>query len=184
MKELQELKFYMPLTVRTSYVENEYGEYDVEPDLYETSPYVLDGHEDKLREELSKYADPADLGEDFANRGLMAFYMDQDSVGEKVLDLNFAFEKIDGEHYGVAICHFEEDLNPAELETLKEFVTGQAADGLGEGFEQREFKVDDIEVSVSFWNSEDWYLKTSEEMGFEPPEQCQDFGGMGGMNGQ
>ena len=41
-------------------------------------------------------------------------------------------------------------------------LTGQAADGFGEGLEQREIKTDDGDIYVSFWHSGDDYFMENE----------------------
>ena len=61
---------------------------------------------------------------------------------------------------------------------LKDYITGQASDGWGEGFEQREIKYGDgRQMNVHLWNSHDWSIQTGQEC-FEPhiaqglPDMC------------
>ncbi len=75
---------------------------------------------------------------------------------------------------GVAECRVQGKLTDPELEQLKDYISGQASDGFGEGFEQRGIKTADGEINVSLWNSDkSWSIRTKDEL-----EQSQQMGGM------
>ena len=90
-----------------------------------------------------------------------------------------------GRLYGEATCTVADDWTDKETEILKEYLTGQYADGWGEGFEQRaitdfyeeeevEYEDEDgetycdterihTEVYIHFWQSEGYKIMTEEE---------------------
>ena len=113
-----------------------------------------------------------------AERGIMHWYDGNDSVDDKVKSVVFTVEEREGKLWGVAECQVVGTLTPEELSTLKEYITGQASDGWGEGFEQREIDIGDGDMYVHLWNfSDDWDIRTEEEC-FGPkiaeglPELC------------
>ena len=68
-----------------------------------------------------------------------------------------------------------DDYNEAEF---KDWAIGQMADGWGESFEQREIRIPDGEMYVSFWNSgDDYFMLNSDEF----DEYLAQDQGMGGI---
>lgn len=169
-EELQTLKLYMPLIITTYDIENEYGykEYASEPQEISNAEVV--GYLDVILNAIEENKLPEE-----DQRGLMRYYDDHDSVNAKVSKYVFNVELVEGELMGVAVLTLNDELTPKELEKIKENVTGQASDGWSEGFEQREISTDMGDVYVSFWNSDNWFIKTAEEMGIE---ENQKIGGM------
>ena len=168
--KLTTLKLYMPLTADL-YERNEYGEFDDCSTLLEGSE--LRGYQDQITAALVKNRMPEET-----ERGLMHWYDEVDSVNTKVRTAVFTVEARDWQLWGVAECRVAGELSDTELEALKEYLTGQASDGWGEGFEQREISVDDGgELYVHFWNSDEWSIQTEQEL-FTPklaeglPELC------------
>jgi hypothetical protein len=165
--ELTTLKLYMPLTADIFYYDK-YG--DLEDESCTLSGQDLLDQEDAIIAALVKNQLPEE-----SERGLMHWYDEADPVNEKVQSVVFTAENRDGQLWGVAECRVRGELSQTELDTLKKYISGQASDGWGEGFEQRELKTADGEMYVHLWNSEHWGIQTEAER-FEPKQE------MGGMN--
>lgn len=163
---LQTLKLYMPLTIKL-YEHGEYGDMN-------DSPTELDGrdaleYEDHILAAITKERLP-----ERSQRGLMAYYSENDAVNRKVQSYTFTVEEVSGKLMGVADCRVSGELTAEETELLKNDITGQAADGFGEGLEQRPIQTGEGELYVSLWSSNrSWSIMTQDEL-----EQGQQMGGM------
>jgi len=85
-------------------------------------------------------------------------------VSEKVRSLFVDVEVHEDKLWGVATIERTEPLTPAEYTRLKAYITGQYADGFGEGFEQRKIKVEGEELNVSLWSGDGgFFIETRQE---------------------
>ena len=168
--KLTTLKLYMPMTV-DRFESDGWGGTEDEPT--ELSNYEAVRYVDSINAALRRESLPAE-----AERGLMHYYGKNDDIARKVRKVTFSAEVRDQKLWGVAECQIASELTPMELTGLKEFVSGQASDGFGEGFEQREISVPDVhEIYAHLWQWENWSIQTEQEC-FSPklaeglPELC------------
>ncbi len=164
------LKLYMPLTADL-YERNEWGDMEDESVLLDGRDLLK--YEGAIYNALMKNRMPEE-----SESGIMHWYSDDDAINQKVKSVQFTAEVRNRQLWGIAECRVVGTLTSDELATLKEYISGQASDGWGEGFEQREIGVGDgAELYVHLWNSDDWNIMTEEEC-FRPkyaeglPEMC------------
>lgn len=154
--KLTTFKLYMPLTAEL-YEISKYG--DLESEGTELDGSALRSYQDQIMAELIKSRMPEET-----ERGLMYWYGKADSINTKVHSAVFTVEEHDRLLWGVAECRVAGELSAEELDTLKKYITGQAADGWGEHFEQCEILVDGGgELYVHLWNSDNWSIQTEQE---------------------
>ena len=117
----------------------------------------------------SYLADSADEISDALNRytandenDMAAYYNKDDGVSEKLTSAVWSVELHGDRLFGRIDCGLKEALTAEETEALRDWLTGQCSDGLGEGFEQQPIDTMDGELFVSFWNSGDDYAMMTE----------------------
>ena len=147
------MKFYSPLTAEffpdePDWEDESYNEYE---------GYPMDGHD------LLQYADAVDeaVKKDIAdfNGDLMQYYHEDDSVRQKVVSAVPSVEIHGNKLCGCLNVELRESLNEGEQAVLCDYISGQYSDGWGEGFEQRDIRVEDGTLAVHFWQDHDFELK-------------------------
>lgn len=114
------LRLYMPLTAE--FTEDGYD--------YEEPEHLEGGELYQYAEQIAKALEDYRMPEE-AERGIMHWYHEEDSVNEKVRSVVFRLEKRDFQLWGVAECQLLRGLTTKEMDTLKQYITGQASDGWG-----------------------------------------------------
>ena len=163
------LKLYIPLTA-DFYSRDEWGDYDEIGETWDGRTLV--NYEGQILGALVRNRMPEER-----ERGLMHWYEEQDSVYAKVRSVEFTAEVRERQLWGVAECRVIGELSPQELTDLKDFITGQAADGWGEGMDLERIRIDGGELYVHLWNSGDWSIQPEQER-FGLEEQHPEMGGM------
>lgn len=94
----------------------------------------------------------------------MADYFDGSAGARaKLISADWDVQEVGDELYGVIRTGLREPFSPKEEQEWIDELIGQAADGFGEGLEQREIKTDDGNIYVSFWHSGDDYFMENEK---------------------
>ena len=152
-----QMKFYSPLAAdffpnEPDYEDKFYGEYE---------GYSQDGHELLEYETAIRDAvenDTRDFGGD-----LMQYYHEDDSVRRKVVSAVPSVEICGNKLCGCLTVELKEPLLDDEQIVLCNYITGQYSDGWGEGFEQRDIRVDDGTLAVHFWQEDGFKMTPSFE---------------------
>ena len=166
--ELTDIKLYCPLKILS-----EPDDYD--SDCCEEYPGNYIGYASKIN---AKIREDIMSDEDMQTRGLIA-YTDNNHLYRKVHSVFPQVESRDGNLYGVITVKSYGELDKSELLDLTNEIRGQLSDGWGEGFEQREVRLGDDNVYISFWDYDDDYFLKPESEAF--PENKMDMT-MGGLS--
>ncbi|MCD8362345.1 MAG: antirestriction protein ArdA [Lachnospiraceae bacterium] len=169
-EELTTLRLYSPLRAGM-YVKDEWGNYPCYPE--EVHPNELCRYEEAIRRQIGMERLDSE-----GERGL-AVYLGNKRLERKVHSLSPDVEAWEGELWGVLEVKSHGELQGTELDALKGFWSGQASDGWGEGFEQREIATPDGDLCVSFWNAEDYQIQTEQELkGQHTSDMAMQMGGI------
>lgn len=143
----------------------------LEAEMYEQtneSDDVWSGHDLlEYQEEIRKAIEERNQ---WTGANLMEYYGKDDSVREKVESLELTVVEHNGELKGCAVATVSPGLDSRELDQVKKYLTGQYADGWGEGFEQTPIEAGDIQLFVHFWNRKNFQFEVLQ--GAAPLEQA------------
>ena len=141
-------------------------------DMFTVGDSYLADSEDEINDALKEYT--ANDENDMAT-----YYNKDDGLSEKLTSAVWSVELHGDKLFGRIDCSLKEALTAEETEALRDWLTGQCSDGLGEGFEQQPIDTMDGELFVSFWNSgDDYAMMTKSE--FDECRQQNEMQ-MGGM---
>ena len=124
-------------------------------DMFTVGDSYLADSEDEINDALKEYT--ANDENDMAT-----YYNKDDGLSEKLTSAVWSVELHGDKLFGRIDCSLKEALTAEETEALRDWLTGQCSDGLGEGFEQQPIDTMDGELFVSFWNSGDDYAMMTE----------------------
>ena len=142
------LSFFCPLSGNIS---------DHDGNYYETSNDVLTENADAIEEAIAR--------EQATEINIADYVSDHADIKGKLVFAEWGVEERRGMLYGKIDCYLTEELTPEETERLRDAITVQNSDGLGEGFEQREIHIDEGDLYVSYWQSgNEYFLYTEDEM--------------------
>lgn len=141
-------------------------------DMFTVGDSYLADSADEISDALKRYTvnDENDMA---------SYYNKDDGVSEKLTSAVWSVELHGDKLFGRIDCSLKEALTAEETEAIRDWLTGQCSDGLGEGFEQQPIDTMDGELFVSFWNSGDDYAMMTESEFDEYRQQNEMH--MGGM---
>ena len=142
--------FYFPL------VGNMEDEDDGEQ--YEVGNRYLRYYEYEIRELLQKE-------QDLDGTNMKDYFYDDDNAQKKMVSCQWDIVDRSNTLYGKVDFRLKEPFTAEEKELVRSWCIGQAADGLGEGLEQRPIETEDGDLYVSMWNSgDDYFMYDEDEM--------------------
>ena len=148
-------KLYSPLTAELLPDESEFWRED---DLIELRGYEMADYLEAITEQIEREGDRLEQYLDSENAPYLA---------TNVKSIRLSVEERDGELCGCATVILHDDLTEHGWNDLQEYLSGQYSDGWGEGFEQRDIRVEDGILNVHFWQPEHFAF-TVEQLTAEP----------------
>lgn len=154
------MNFYFPLSAKI-YGSSDYI-YDDDEDMYdgyEITNRDLNRFRYTLTEKMDEYQ--VDDGE-----GMEQYFDESDNaeVASRLKSMHWEFASFNGELFGRVSVELTEPISEEGVKALKDWITGQNSDGLGEGFEQQDIQTGDGYLNVSMWHwGDDYYVDTEEE---------------------
>lgn len=129
---------------------------DWENETYDIGSEQLTDYQELLEEKMKEYQ--------LCNgQGMEQFFDENADVQAKLKSIVWNFEVFDNKLYGVTTVELTDAIDEKGISDLKEWISGQNSDGLGEGFEQQDYEVDEGRLSVSLWDFHDYFIYTEEE---------------------
>ena len=113
--------------------------------------------------DLAQYLEDVEEAlEGYGRENLMEYFDAQQRPGvkEKAVSAVPSVEIRGSELWGCTEVKLKAPLTDTEMKDFQKYLTGQYADGWGEGFEQREIEVDGGVLYVHFWNPDGFVFET------------------------
>ena len=162
-----QMKFYSPLTA--DFFPNDTEDLGDDYSEYEGIPYTgkeLTGYRDVIRDAI--YEDVKDFYGD-----LMRYYREDDSVRRKVVRAIPTVDEVNGELVGSLWVDTDAPLTAEEQAVFCAYISGQYSDGWGEGFEQRDIRVEEGTLAVHFWQEDGFKMTPTFEKTQEQVQMTQ-----------
>ena len=154
------MNFYFPLSAKI------YGSPDY---IYDEDEDEYDGLEitnrdlNRFKFDIEAFMETYQVDD---GRGMEQYFDDTDNaeVASRLKAMKWGFESFDGELYGMVTVELTEPVSEEGIKALKDWISGQNSDGLGEGFEQQDIQTGNGYLNVSLWQwDKGYYVDTEEE---------------------
>ena len=142
-------------------------------DQYDT-PAELVGDIERMTDEVGQYTETfyfplvgnmEEKEQDLDGTNMKDYFYDDDNAQKKMVSCQWDIVDRSNTLYGKVDFRLKEPFTAEEKELVRSWCIGQAADGLGEGLEQRPIETEDGDLYVSMWNSgDDYFMYDEDEM--------------------